>query len=241
MNRKYDNLTALINSLNGLFELCDIQPQDIAIKRSPKLVAFAEMVCRDTSVADLAGLLNEQTEKAIKTLNEKRIDNWCADQENRKYDEMEKQCENLRRQNEELRLRIGELTRESSKGVQAAQPVPENKSDPQTVEFVKELIAMRDKLYSRLEWAKSAYPEDDKTIKLLNTQISETAVMMRNLGISILDDTEIMDDSYCTVIETVPTDDPSLYHKIAEIFRPGYRYDGKVLRSKEVIIYSKPV
>ena len=160
--------------------------------------------------------------------------------EDLKYDELEKQCRELRQKNKELELRIDELTRESAEDVRAAQPASGDTADLRTEEFVRELIAMRDKLYSRLEWAKITYPEDDDTVKLLNTLLSETAVMMRNLGISILDDTETFDDSYCTVIETVPTDDPSLYHKIAEIFRPGYSYEGKVLRSKEVIVYSKP-
>lgn len=49
----------------------------------------------------------------------------------------------------------------------------------------------------------------------------------------------VFDPNEHTSIGTVPTDDPSLDHKVAEVAQLGYRLSGKLIRSPRVKIFSK--
>ncbi|MBR1482756.1 MAG: nucleotide exchange factor GrpE [Ruminococcus sp.] len=227
MTQKYSSLSELNKSLSELFELCGVKPRRIRVAPSPKPVTLVENICKDTSVSDFADALSRQTAEAVKRMKERQIDLWCADRESAASEKLESENETLRKQNSELKKRLRAAEEQT------------NTKDDSAMSFVSEMISLRDSLYSRLEWAQSTLPADDNSVKLLRSQLIESASAMQNLGIDVLEDTDTFDCTYCTIIETVPTDDPNLVDTIAKIFRPGYRYNGEVVRSKEVVMYIK--
>jgi molecular chaperone GrpE (heat shock protein) len=47
----------------------------------------------------------------------------------------------------------------------------------------------------------------------------------------------VFDPSACEAISTVATDDPSLYQRVSETLRPGWRRPDAVLRSPQVSVW----
>lgn len=75
--------------------------------------------------------------------------------------------------------------------------------------------------------------------KLVNGQLQETAKVLREMGVSILEDGGAFDSRCHTVVDTKPAPAPEQVDQIAETFRPGYAYRDETLRPQEVILYVK--
>jgi len=101
------------------------------------------------------------------------------------------------------------------------------------------MITMRDHLLMKKRWLES-YPSDGAdTEKLIDSQLDETAKLLKELGVEILEDEGVF-DSYChTVVGTKPTSSEEMVDQIAETSRPGYRFCNEMLRSQEVVLYRK--
>ena len=85
-------------------------------------------------------------------------------------------------------------------------------------------------------WAK-VDPSWRTGVEYIHTQLLQT---LAGHGLTEIDPTgEPFNPNEHTSIGTVPTDDASLDHKVAEVAQLGYRMHGKLIRSPRVKIYAK--
>ena len=239
MKTRYENMRKLSKNLKELFELCGESPKNIRIKESSKIVSFVEALFHDDSVVSFLDDLNSYTLSALKSLQEKQLDYWNSQQDMVYF-------ENLEKENEALKMKLNELEKQCNQMYEQNRKLASEKENPEipdnsedNLKIIKDLISMRDTLQARLEWASEALDENDNAVKIINNQIKETGKLLQNAGVKILDDCGSFDSRICTVIQTTPTNDPSLVDTIAQIFRPGYEYRGEMIRSKEVILYAQ--
>ena len=105
---------------------------------------------------------------------------------------------------------------------------------------IRDLIALRDKLLMRQSWLEEEAPEEENARKLAASQLRETARCLTNLGVEILEAGGAFDSGCQTVVEPRPAGTPDQMDRIAETFRPGYRFRGEILRPQEVILFAAP-
>lgn len=241
MTTRYDSMLELSRNLKELFELCGTNPSFKHIKQSPKIISLMEKLFRDGSVIEYLNNANSLTLSALSALKEKQLEFWCSNENNKRLEVLEEENKSLRmqiqNQEKEYQDRLSVLENTTSQ-------IPVKSENPDMIQedslsIIKNIITMNDTLQARLEWATDNFPESDNAIKIIKTQLKETAKLLRNAGVNILDGCGTFDSSTCTVIETIVTDDDTLVDTIAKIFRPGYEYMGEMLRSKEVILYVK--
>lgn len=221
----------LKQSMTKLLALCEIESSSVPINKSPKLVDFFEKICRDDSVIKYLDELNNHVLSAVKALEDKKLDVWCIEQDNLRLGKLEKEHQLLQKKYEEQLV----INRNNT--------VDDNKNsltvNDEMLKMIKGIIAMRDTLLNRMEWAQGSINENNEAVKIIKSQIKETGKLLQNSGVRILDDCSEFDSKICTVIDTIATNDISKIDTIAKIFRPGYEYMGEMLRSKEVILYIK--
>jgi len=105
---------------------------------------------------------------------------------------------------------------------------------------VSGIITMRDSLLTRVDLLReNGVAENDERFKVVSISLRETAALLGRMGVTIVEDEGLFDPARQTIAETIPTSDPGLANHIARVFRPGYLYQGEVLRGQEVIIYVK--
>lgn len=115
-----------------------------------------------------------------------------------------------------------------------------NQVDASMREAIRQMISMRDALFTRMELMReNGLPDTDERIRILRASLLETANVLDRMGVSILEDSGAFDPARHTAVDTEPTDDPALDGCIARVFRPGYLYQGKMLRGQDVIIFKK--
>lgn len=242
MNKRYNNMFILSENLEELFYLCGTNPESITVKESKKMVTFFESLLRDNSVIDYLEELNNQTNSAKKALKEKNLDIWNAEQNALNLEKLEKENEELKTQLEKLKKHCAELSEEKQETItpiSAPKTEYTSANSEDSLKIIKDLIALRDTLMARLEWAAGSLDENDNAVKIISNQVKEIGKLLNNAGVKILDDCGEFDSSICTIVETIPTSDDALADTVAKIFRPGYEYNGEMLRSKEVILYVK--
>ena len=106
--------------------------------------------------------------------------------------------------------------------------------------FIRDMIALRDKLLIRQNWLEEEAPDEKNARKLAASQLRETARCLTNLGVEILEADGAFDNRYQTVVETRPAETPDQTDQIAETFRAGCRFLGEILRAQEVILFTAP-
>lgn len=89
---------------------------------------------------------------------------------------------------------------------------------------------------NKVAWGKV----DDSWRKGVEYIHSQLLQVLSSHGLTEVNPTgETFDPNEFTSIESVPTDDPSLNHKVAEVTQLGYKLSGKMIRSPRVKVYSK--
>lgn len=94
-----------------------------------------------------------------------------------------------------------------------------------------DIIKLRDQIFI------AKYNCSDKQKKVLLSIYEELGRILKINGIEPLEEGNIFNSQYHTVIETKTTDKIQLNNTIAAIYRPGYRIKSKVLRTQEVVLY----
>lgn len=218
MAERYTSMRSLRDHLEKLFRLCGLDEQRVEVKMPPRVVIMVENLFRDYSLCNFLDALDEQAALAVKALNDRQLDVWSSEETERRLEEVEAKLAGASQKQKELEQKL---------------LAAENKNE----EYIRNMIAMRDNLLMRRDWIKENEPEDVNAGKLVENQLRETANLLKKSGVEILEDDGMFDSSRHTVVETRETDDPLLDNQIAEVFRPGYVYQGNVLRGQEVIIY----
>lgn len=105
--------------------------------------------------------------------------------------------------------------------------------------LIQNLISVSDKLLSQKKWMEEQAPEEKNAYKVVNGQLREIARCLKDTGVEMIDDMGVFDSQYQTVVDTRFAQTPEQIDKIAETFRPGYRFQNELLRPQEVILFTK--
>ena len=250
---RYDHMRSLRDNLSALFELCGIEPEQVKVEPSPKVIRMVEKLL-DGSLCGYLGTLDRQAAQALEGLREKHQNGKQCQQ---KQQELAEELESEKSRSGELadaleleksRCREMEEKLESEKRLheeREAALLKEREDEQEKVkglgtenlEIIRNIIAMRDNLLMRRDWVRDNSPEDKNAYKLVENQLRETGKLLTKAGVEILEDEGSFDGSRHTVVETRPAQNPSQVDQIAEVFRPGYVYKGEILRGQEVILF----
>ncbi|MFB2917249.1 nucleotide exchange factor GrpE [Aerosakkonema funiforme] len=115
--------------------------------------------------------------------------------------------------------------------------IPENYSEPpekllQLSGTAKELIKVRDWVLLAKTGSESIKPE------MFDSLYRQLGQVLEKEGVTSLEETGTYDVERQQIVGTQPTNDPSLDEQICETIRPGYLFQGRLIRSQEVVIYT---
>lgn len=111
-------------------------------------------------------------------------------------------------------------------------PAPEMVREPELSGAAKELIELRD-------WVLLAKTGDNaSTPELLESLYQQLGQVLEKEGVKSLEDTGVYNYERQEVIATRAIDDPDKDDLICETVRPGYMFNGKLVRFQEVTIYT---
>ncbi len=255
MSDRYEIMKRVRDHLEELFKLCGIKTSSVKIAPAPALVQFAEKLAKDNALYTYLESLDIQAQRAAAKMKERNLEAWNS-KENEKYiAELEKQLEQEKAQQEAMQERLAQgeaqlqemrdrLEQESGRMQELEQSLSQEKEQgeqykKERLAYIKSLIELRDKLMLRKSWLEDQVPEEVNAKKVVDSQLRELARCLNHLGVEILEADGEFDSRIQTVVETSVTESEELSGKIAETFRPGYRFQDEVLRSQEVVIYTK--
>ncbi len=255
MSDRYEIMKRVRDHLEELFKLCGIKTSSVKIAPAPALVQFAEKLAKDNALYAYLESLDAQAQRAAAKMKERNLEAWNS-KENEKYiAELEKQLEQEKAQQEAMQERLAQgeaqlqemrdrLEQESGRIQELEQSLSQEKEQgeqykKERLAYIKSLIELRDKLMLRKSWLEDQVPEEVNAKKVVDSQLRELARCLNHLGVEILEADGEFDSRIQTVVETSVTESEELSGKIAETFRPGYRFQDEVLRSQEVVIYTK--
>ena len=255
MSDRFEIMKRVRDHLEELFKLCGIKTSSVKIAPAPALVQFAEKLAKDNALYTYLESLDAQAQRAAAKMKERNLEAWNS-KENEKYiAELEKQLEQEKAQQEAMQERLAQgeaqlqemrdrLEQESGRIQELEQSLSQEKEQgeqykKERLAYIKSLIELRDKLMLRKSWLEDQVPEEVNAKKVVDSQLRELARCLNHLGVEILEADGEFDSRIQTVVETSVTESEELSGKIAETFRPGYRFQDEVLRSQEVVIYTK--
>lgn len=104
--------------------------------------------------------------------------------------------------------------------------------EPSLSATAKKLIELRDWV---LLANSDGSPPSSSLLEALSKQLEQVLIKE---GVSAIEDTGTFDYEKHQVVSTQVTDNPDLKEQICQTIRPGYRFNGGVIRPQEVIIYT---
>lgn len=234
MADRYGSMVSLRDHLEELFQFCGVQTMDIHVRHSPVPIRIVEKIVRDEALHSYLDNLDHQTKQAIQKMKDQRLDRWNNEQNEIRLQQLEQELEGKNSYIQELEQKLE----------QNQQPAPTEEGcivqlGKKTREMIQDLIVMRDRLLLQKSWAKDVGAGEENTVKVIDGQLKETAKCLKNAGVEILDSGDVFDSQYQTVVETREAVKEEQVDRIAETFRPGYRFQGEILRPQEVILFVK--
>src|SRR6476469_9567508 len=112
------------------------------------------------------------------------------------------------------------------------QPVPVASPEPKISATAKQLIKLRDKVL--MSMADGASPSPD----LLDAIYREIGRVLEGEGVTPVEDDGAFDYNRHAIVETRQTDDPEQNNRICGTGRPGYAFEGKLVRAQEVVVFA---
>ena len=103
---------------------------------------------------------------------------------------------------------------------------------PDVSATAKLLIKLRDKVFM------SRHGDAPPTAETLDAIYRDLARALEAEGVTAVEDSGEFDHDRHQIADTRVTDDPGENNRICGTVRPGYLFDGRLIRSQEVIVYS---
>lgn len=231
MRERYLCMIELQQQLMKLFEMCGVKPELIKVTQMPVPLVWLEKLIQDNQLYDYLENLTDLSAQAVERLKDIKLDAWSNQESERRLDEASQ--------------RLEELDQELNQSVQLAGLLKDENEKLQNQMYqnqrmaVQAIITLRDNLLMKKEWLDSSMPEEVTAAKLINGQLQETAKMLEDMGVEIMQDTGPFDSHCHTAVQTRPAEKAEQVDQIAETFRPGYRFRNETLRAQEVIVYVK--
>ena len=212
------SIRAFQASLYELLKMCGVNKKAAKFPKPSKILLLLEKLSNDDSAVKYFSTLKKQVEEAKKLLEEKQLDYWNSEQNEKLLEECQRKLETLQ------------------KNPESAKTVGENRNVCDR-KIVTELIHMLDQLQDKKTWLMEGDSENKLLESFLDSQIEEIIAILEHAGVQILKENGDFDKSMQRVVKTTETSAPELKNKVAETFRPGFLYDGTVLREQEVVVY----
>lgn len=231
MRKRYLCMVELQEQLVQLFDLCGVESDFMKVTPMPTPLLFLEKLIQDRQLYDYLENLTALSSQAVEKMKEIKLEVWNGLENERRLDSLADQVEEQKAQIVKAKEDQEQLKTENSKLL--AQLQQERK------QIVNRIIMLRDNLQMKKDWLNSTEPGNLAAAKFIDGQLDETAGLLKDLGVEILQDTGAFDSRCHTAVSTKPTDDLNLDGQIAETFRPGYRFQETTLRPQEVIVYTK--
>lgn len=231
MRERYLCMMELQEQLMELYDLCGIKSEPATVSPMPVPLQWLEKLLQDNQLYDYLENLTSLSGQAVKKIKEIKLDAWNSQESERQLEDMYQKLEDRETLLEQAKERQAQLEKENDKLRRQIQREQEK--------AIWEIITLRDNLLMKKEWLESSSPENATAAKLINGQLQETAKILENMGVEILQDSGMFDSSCHTAVQSRPAPDPEQVDRIAETFRPGYRFRNETLRPQEVIVYVK--
>ena len=150
----------------------------------------------------------------------------------------------LKHKSDDLAIQLASMQQKAPEELSQEQESPQRPEDrlcqDETGWWVRELIALRDRLQLQQSYCENLPPEQREAAeKVIDQQLKETAKLLKKRDVEILQDCGPLHDDYQTVVMTEPAPSEELEEQIASTVRPGYRMGLQVLRAQEVVLYVK--
>jgi molecular chaperone GrpE (heat shock protein) len=248
----YVLLRNMEQNIEKLLESLEIEGSKHSPRTPNAIKYFVQSMMTDKNVLREMELFNQDIRKAIKCNEDRRLDQWSTQEELKSLendiDELRKQQIQhkeeivrlnamLEKKNEENRLLSDQLKEVRSDYESSGVLVKE--SEDRIVTFINSFISFRDSIILKEGLCSDKEDETSKQLlKLLNMLFKETAVMAEKNKLLVLDQKGAYDSDKQIVTDVRPTKERELHDTVAETFRPGYRYQDKLIRPQEVILYS---
>lgn len=258
-NRLY-HMRNLRDHLEELFTLCGIEMENVTIEERSAFAEFLEKIVKDNSLYHYLEALDAQSIRAIEVMKDKNLDEWnnrqneqhlqellqekeeWEERHNQEKAELKERCNQEKADLEEQYIREKEDL--EARYSQSRQDLDAYRMQSETLEEeyrnqIRMLMELRDSLFMRKDWFVDNAPEEIAAKKLVETQLKETARILKSSGVEISEGTGAYDPDVHTVAGTVPAESEEQIGQIAQTVRSGYRFKGENLRSQEVMIYVK--
>lgn len=231
------------NALSSLMEACEVPADTLHIPKTNRIVEFVEYIVRDRASYDYLNAVILQMENATKKLKKSRVREWGLLETLQKTDDIEANLKGQEQKNEILEERLSDkdeelaaLRRELAVAREEAQAAKEEQK--RIRDIIDGLIELRDKLDDKLVYMEEEAPEETAVIKTIQGQLRATAKLMQRNQVEILDEKGVFHPEYQRIVETVSAENQEQDDTIAKVFRPGYRYNGEILRPQDVYVYA---
>ncbi len=119
-------------------------------------------------------------------------------------------------------------------GLVLPQPVPAaaGEAEPTITQTARLLMKLRDKVLLSMSG------DSPPTADLLDAVYRELGRALEFEGVTPVEDDGTFDYNRHSVIETRATGDPAQNNRICGTVRPGYLFDGRLVRAQEVVVFS---
>ena len=228
MRERYLCMIHLRDRLTELYQLIGLDAHSVHVAQRSALLQWFETLFQDNNLYDYLEGLTDLTDQAVVAMKDRNLDDWNNRCNEARLAELEQQLSQLR-----LQLTQAEQQLTAKAEAQASAPADN------TMQAIRGIISMRDNLLMKKAWAKDCMPQDVNAAKLVDSQLLETAKLLTQLGVEILEDTGAFDSKLHTVVQTLPAQSSEQVDTIAETFRPGYRWNGEIIRPQEVILFAQ--
>lgn len=232
----YNSLRMLADNLNELFLELGHKTQMKQIQQPNGFVEFIRSITVGRALVCYIDDIARELKNAVNEAKSLRIDSWSA---NEYKNEIEKELAEKNKMLEKLEKEISDMKRNRTVTLPNPQNASQNNAESNTeFKWIMELVRLRDNQSIRKEFLiGQGEKQDSPGIRLIDSLLKETALLMENNGVEIINDTGEFTSERHIVMDTVKTDDPKLVNHIANMVRPGYIYKGSLIRPEEVIVY----
>lgn len=234
MRECYPYIARLHSRLSELFELCGVKKKNPELPQKLHPLAWLDGRTREQWFCYLRDI-NTTADEALRGMKDRILDDWNNQENERRLEELEEQlsrqeelCSGRERECLQLRQEQDRLRGMTEQTIQ------------EEINLIRGIIALRDGLFMKQSWLQSCPEETETAAKVLEGQVRDTAKLLTEIGVEILDECGTFDSSYQTVVETRTAQEPEQIDRVAETFRPGYRFRNEILRQQEVILYAVP-
>lgn len=231
MRERYLCMVKLQEQLMQLFDMCGVESDFMKVTPMPAPLLLLEKLIQDNQLYNYLENLTELSSQAVKKMKDIKLEVWNGRENERQLDAVLDQVENQKAQLAQAQETQEQLIADNAE--LSAKLLQEQKR------VIERLITLRDNLQMKKDWLNTTAPGDSTTGKFIDSQMLETAKLLEDLGVEILQDAGLFDSRCHTAVGTKPTEDAVQENQIAETFRPGYRFQGETLRPQEVIVYTK--